>query len=49
MQVMKEDDYFGFAIRLKLASKNNTLAAKLINVRRCTDDNGSCVMRTPPE
>jgi len=47
MQVRKEDDYFGFAIRIKLNVRKNALAARLIDARLCADDNGPCAMRTP--
>jgi hypothetical protein len=49
MQVIKQDDNFSFAIRLKLDPRHDALAARLIGARRCTNDRGPCAEREPHE
>ena len=49
MQVIKEDDDFGFAVRLKLEARGDALTARLTAARRCVDDSGPCADRVPHE
>jgi hypothetical protein len=49
MQVIKQDNYFAFAIRLKLDPRNDALTARVIGARRCTNDLGPCAEREPHE
>jgi len=42
MQIIKKDDYFNFAVRLRLDVGRHGLSARLRDARRCTDDQGPC-------
>jgi len=49
MQIIKEDDDLGFAVRLRLDARGDALTARLIGARRCVDDRGPCAEREPHE
>jgi hypothetical protein len=51
MQVIKEDDTYSFALRLKLGATANTLSAKIEAIRLCKDDEseGDCAPMDVPE
>jgi hypothetical protein len=47
MQIIKEDEYFHFAVRLRLDVGHHALGARLLDVRRCIDDQGPCAPVEP--
>ena len=49
MQVVKQDDYFAFAIRLKVDARREALVASLLGARACRDESGPCAPREPHE